>query len=71
MSFEHAITKAVNQYIQMEKDAAILELLRTGAIKAVCRYGDEWMAYAPNTFAQGATIEEAINNALKQESNLP
>lgn len=67
MSFDHAITKAVNQYIQMEKDAAIMQLLRTGNLTQISNKGGYWRADTPKTFSIGDTLEEAVKDVLKKE----
>ena len=61
---EDAIQKAVDNYRQMEKDAWVVSLLRSGHIQRVERFGEGWRVDAHNRFFMRTTLEEAVLAAL-------
>lgn len=63
------VQQAVDRYIQMEKDAEVIQLLRQGHITGVEKFGDEWRVDTRTHFFARPTLEEAVRAALKGVSN--
>lgn len=61
---DDAIQQAVDRYIQMEKDAEVIDLLRHGYITGVEKFGDEWRVNTRTHFYIRPTLEEAVRTAL-------
>lgn len=60
-----AIQQAVDRYIQMEKDAEVIQLMRQGHITGIERFGNEWRVDTRTHFYARPTLEEAVLAALK------
>lgn len=62
------VVKAVEAYIQMERDAKIIEALRAGTLTGVSRLiGGQWRADTLAQFFVGDTLEEVVQKALEAE----
>jgi len=66
---EDAIQKAIDNYRQMEKDAWVISLLRSGHIQCVERFGEGWRVDTYTKFFVRATLEEAVVAALEGVPN--
>ena len=64
------VVKAVEAYIQMERDARVIDLLRKEVIKGVSRLiGGQWRVDTLVQFFVADTLEEALGQALEAERN--
>ena len=64
------VVKAVEAYIQMEKDARVIDLMRKDVIKGVTRLiGGQWRVDTLAQFFVADRLEEALGQALEAERN--
>jgi len=64
------IVKAVEAYIQMEKDARVIDLMRKDVIKGVTRLiVGQWRVDTSAQFFVADKLEEALAKALEAERN--
>lgn len=64
------VVKAVEAYIQMEKDARVIDLMRKDVIKGVTRLiGGQWRVDTSAQFFVADKLEEALAKALEAERN--
>lgn len=64
------VVKAVEAYIQMERDAKIIDLMRKDVIKGVSRLiGGQWRVDTLAQFFVADRLEEALAKAMEAECN--
>jgi hypothetical protein len=62
------IQQAIDNYIQMEMDAEVINLMRLGYITGVEKTSDGWRVDSPTHFYMRPTLTEAVQAALSKGS---
>jgi hypothetical protein len=67
---EYEIQKAIDNYIAMEEDAKIMELIRKGVITGIEMWDDaRWRVFTKSGFAVGDSPQLAVREMLKHVSH--
>jgi hypothetical protein len=62
---EQAIQKAIDNYIAMEQDAKIMDLIRKDVITGIERWDNgQWRVFTRTGFAVGDTPHDAVQQLL-------